>query len=181
MPNYATKAPSSTLQPLLLAAVIHSALFCTADVVATTHQGKEWAKFQDTTIHPVTAFDPCASLDTLLQLPRSCVTARNAQRCQCTFVRTATTLVVAPIIGWLPLFPPTEKGKEWPTMPRHCHPLCRRLSALPPLSLSRERARNSGQWRQGTIFRLPPLSLCTIIRTARQAVERSSCQAIKPR
>ncbi len=119
---------------------------------------------QGTTIHAVVAFHRCASLDTPLQLSWSHVTARNAQRCQGTFVRTATTLVVAPVIAWLPLLPPTEKGKEWLTMPRLRRPLCCHLSELPPLSLSCEQARDSQQWQQGAIFRLPPLSSGTIIR-----------------
>ncbi len=156
-------------------------IVCAADVVAITQQGEERATWQGTTIHAVAAFHRRPSLDTPLQLSWSRVTARNAQRCQGTFVRTATTLVVAPIIAWLPLLPPTEKGKEWPTMPRLRRPLCCRLSALPPLSLSRERARDGRQWRQGTIVRMPPLSLCTIICAVVQAVKRSSCQAIKPR
>jgi hypothetical protein len=152
-------------------------IVCAADVVAITQQGKERVTWQGTTIHAVAAFHRRASLDTPLQLSWSRVTARKAQGCQGTFVRTATTLVVAPIVAWLPLLLPTEKGKERPTMPRLRRPLCRRLSALPPLSLSRERARDGRQWRQGTIFRLPPLSSCTIIRAAVRAVERSSHQA----
>jgi hypothetical protein len=141
-------------------------IVCAAEIVAITQQGEERATWQGTTIHAVAAFHCRASLDTLLQLSRLRVTARNAQQCQGTFVCTATTLVVAPIVAWLPLLPPTEKGKEWPTMPRLCCPLCCHLSVLPPLSLSRERARDGRQWRQGTIVRLLPLSSCTIIRAA---------------
>jgi hypothetical protein len=156
-------------------------IICAADIVAIMQQGEERATWQGTTIHAVAAFHRRALLDTPLQLSWSHVTARNAQRCQGTFVRTATTLVVAPIVAWLPLLLPTEKGKKWPPMPRLHHPLCHPLSALPPLSLSREQARDGRQWRQGTIFCLPLLSLCTIIHAAVQAVEWSSCQAIKPR
>ena len=87
-------------------------IVCAADVVAITQHGEEWATWQGTTIHAVAAFHRCASLDTPLQLSQSRVTARNAQQCQGTFVCTATTLVVAPIVAWLPLLPPTEKGKE---------------------------------------------------------------------
>ncbi len=166
MPNYAGNAPSSHSAAIVVGHCHPQCIVCTADVVTITQQGKEQATWQGTTIHAVAAFHHCASLDTPLQLSWSCVTARNAQRCQGTFVRTATTLVVVPAVAWLPLLPPTEKGKEWLTMPRLRHPLCRRLSALPPLSLSHEWARDSRQWRQGAIFRLPPLSLCTIIRAA---------------
>ncbi len=155
-------------------------IVCAADIVAITKHGKELATWQGTTIHAVAAFHRRALLDTLLQLSWLRVTARNAQQCQGTFVHTATTLVVAPVVAWLPLLPPTEKGKEWPTMPRLRCPLCCRSSALPPLSLSHEQARDGRQWRQGAIFCLPPLSSCTIIRAAVQAVERSSCRAIKP-
>jgi hypothetical protein len=166
MPNYAGKAPSSHSEAIVVGHCHPQCIVCTADVVAITQHGKEQATWQGTTIHAVVAFHRRASLDTPLQLSRSRVTARNAQRCQGTFVRTATTLVVSPVVAWLPLLLPTEKGKEWLMMPRlHC-PLCRRLSALPPLSLSHERARDSQQWRQGAIFRLPPLSSYTIIRTA---------------
>jgi hypothetical protein len=150
-------------------------IVCAADVVAITQQGEERVTWQGTTIHAVAAFHRRALLDTPLQLSWLCVTARNAQRCQGTFVRTATTLVVVPVIALLPLLPPTEKGKDWSTMPRLRCPLCRSSSALPPLPLSHERARDCRQWRQGTIFRLPPLSSCTIIRAAVRAVERSSC------
>ncbi len=138
-------------------------IVCAADLVAITQQGEEQATWQGTTIHAVAAFHCCTSLDTPLQLSWSPVIARNAQRCQGTFLRTATTLVVVLVIAWLPLLPPTEKGKEWPTMPRLRRPLCHCLSVLPPLSLSREWARDGRQWQQGAIFRLPLLSLCTII------------------
>ncbi len=105
------------------------------------------------------------------------VTARNAQQCQGTFVRTATTLVVAPVVAWLPLLPPTEKGKEWLTMPRLRRPLCRHLSALPPLSLSRVRARDSRQWRQGanSACRRCPCAPSSVLR-----FEPSSGRAVKP-
>ncbi len=141
-------------------------IVCAADVVAIMQQGEEQATWQGTTIHAVAAFHRRASLDTPLQLSRLRVTARNAQRCQGTFVRIATTLVVAPVVAWLPLLPLTEKGKEWPMMSRLHRPLCRHSSALPPLSLSCEQARDGRQLRQGTIFCLPPLSSCTIIRAA---------------
>jgi hypothetical protein len=176
MPDYAGKAPSSHSEAIVVGHCHPQCIVCTADVVAIMQHGEEQATWQGTTIHAVIAFHHCASLDTPLQLSRSRVTARNAQRCQGTFVRTATTLVVAPVVVWLPLLPPTEKGKEWLTMPRLRRPLCRRSSALPPLSLSRERARDSQQWRQGAIFRLLLLSLCTIIRAAVR-----SCRAIEPR
>jgi hypothetical protein len=181
MPDYAGKAPSSHSEAIVVGHCHPQCIICAADVVAIMQHGEEQATWQGTTIHAVVAFHRRASLDTPLQLSWSRVTARNAQRCQGTFVRTATTLVVAPVVAWLPLLPPTEKGKEWLTMPRLRLLLCHRLSALPPLSLSHERARDSRQWRQGAIFHLPPLSLCTIIRTAVQAVKRASCQAIKPR
>jgi hypothetical protein len=166
MPDYAGKAPSSHSEAIVVGHCHPQCIVCAADVVAITQHGKEQATWHGTTIHAVVAFHRCASLDTPLQLSRSRVTARNAQRCKGTFVRTAPTLVVAPIVAWLPLLPPTEKGKEWLTMPRLRCPLCCRSSALPPLSLSRERARDSRQWRQGAIFRLPPLSSCTIIHAA---------------
>ncbi len=97
---------------------------CATDIVTITQQGEERAMCQGTTIHTVAAFHHCASLDTPLQLLRSHVTARNAQQCQGTFIHTATTLVVPPIVAWLLSLLPTEKGKEWPTMPRHHCPLC---------------------------------------------------------
>jgi hypothetical protein len=181
MPNYAGKAPSSTLRPLSLATVIHSASFAPLMLSPSRNRaGEERATCQGTTIHAVAAFHCRATLDTPLQLSRLRVTARNAQQCQGTFVRTATTLVVAPVVAWLPSLPPTEKGKEWQTMPWHHCLLCHRLSALRPLSLSREQARDGRQWQQGTIFRLPPLSSCTVIRAAHRAIKRLSCQAIKP-
>ncbi len=181
MPDYAGKAPSSHSEAIVVGHCHLQCIVCAADVVTITQHGEEQATWQGTTIHAVIAFHPRALLDTPLQLSWLRVTARNAQRCQGTFVRTATTLVVAPVVAWLPMLLPTEKGKEWLTMPRlHC-PLCHHLSALPPLSLSRERARDSRQWWQGAIFHLLPLSSCTIIHAAVQAVERSSCQAIEPR
>jgi hypothetical protein len=163
MPNYAGKAPSSHSAAIVVGHCHPQCIVSAADVVAITQQGKERGTWQGTTIHAVAAFHHLALLDTPLQLSWSRMTARNAQRCQGAFVRTATTLVVVPVVAWLPLLPPTEKGKEWPRMPRLCRPLCRHLSALPPLSLSREWARDGQQWRQGAIFHLPPLSSCTII------------------
>jgi hypothetical protein len=155
-------------------------IVCAADVVALTQQGKNWATWQGTTIHAVTAFHCHALLDTLLQLSRLHVTARNAQQCQGTFVCTATTLVVPPIIAWLALLPPTEKGKERPMMLRLRCTLCCRSSALTPLSISHERANDGHQWWQGTVLRLVPLFLCIIIHTVHQAIKRLSCQAIEP-
>jgi hypothetical protein len=181
MPDYADNAPSSHSAAIVVGHCHPQCIVCAADVVAITQHGEEQATWQGTTIHAVVAFHRRLLLDTLLQLSWSRVTARNAQQCQGTFVHTATTLVVAPVVAWLPLLPPTEKGKEWLTMPRLRRPLCCRLSALLPLSLSRERARDSQQWRQGAIFRLPLLSSCTIIRAAVQAVKRLSCLAIEPR
>ncbi len=151
MPDYAGKAPSSHSAAIVVGHCHPRCIICAANVGAITQQNKERATWQGTTIHAVAAFHCRALLDTPLQLSWSHVTARNAQRCQGTFFHTATTLVVAPVIAWLPLLPPTEKGKEWLTMPRLCRPLCRRSSALPPLSLSREWARDSRQWRQGVI------------------------------
>ncbi len=180
MPDYAGKAPSSHSEAIVVGHCHPQCIVCAADVVTTAQHGKEQVTWQGTTIHAVVAFHHRALLDTPLQLSRPRVTARNAQRCQGTFVRTAITLIVAPVVAWLLLLPPTEKGKEWLTMPRLRRPLCCHLSVLLPLSLSPEQARDSRQWRQGAIFCLPPLSLCTIIRAAVQAIERSSCRAIKP-
>jgi hypothetical protein len=143
MPDYASKAPSSHSEAIVVGHCHPQCIVCAADVIAITQHGEEQATWQGTTIHAVLTFHRRASLDTPLHLSWSRVTARNAQRCQGTFVCTATTLVVTPVVAWLPLLPPTEKGKEWLTMPRLRCPLCHRLSALPPLSLSRERARNS--------------------------------------
>jgi hypothetical protein len=160
MPHYAGNAPSSHSEAIVVGHCHPQCIVCAADIVAITQHGEELATWQGTTIHAVVPFHRRVSLDTLLQLSWSHVTARNAQQCQGTFVRTAT----APVVAWLPLLPPTEKGKEWLTMLRLRHPLCRHSSTLPPLSLSHERARDSQQWWQGAIFRLPPLSSCTIIR-----------------
>jgi hypothetical protein len=143
MSDYAGKAPSSHSEAIVVGHCHPQCILCAADVVAITQHGEKQATWQGTTIHAVITFHCRALLDTLLQLSWSRVTARNAQRCQGTFVRTATTLVVTPVVLWLPLLPPTEKGKEWLTMPWLHRPLCCRLSALPPLSLSRERARDS--------------------------------------
>jgi hypothetical protein len=143
MPNYAGKAPSSHSEAIVVGHCHPQCIVCAADVVAITQHGKEQATWQGTTIHAVVAFHHRASLDTPLQLSWLRVTARNAQQCQGAFVCTATTLVVAAVVAWLLLLPPTEKGKEWLPMPRLRHPLCHPLSALPPLSLSREQARDS--------------------------------------
>jgi hypothetical protein len=130
--------------------VIIAHVLCTADVVAITLQGKEQATCQGTIVHAVAAFCCCTLLDTPLQSLRSRVMARTAQRCQGTSVRTATTLVVAPIISAAAIVAATEEVKEWPTMPRHCCPLCRHLSALPPLSLSCEQVKDGRQCQQST-------------------------------
>jgi hypothetical protein len=125
------KAPLSVLPPPLSSRTV----VCAADIVAIMQQGKERPTCQGTIIHAVTAFHHCASLDTPM----------NAKQCQGTFVRTATTLVGVPIVCAAAIVATTEKGKEWPTMPRHHCPLCRRLSALPPFSLSHEWAWDSQQ------------------------------------
>jgi hypothetical protein len=138
MANYA-KAPSFTLPPPLSSRTN----VCATDIVAITQQGKEQVTCQGTIVYAVSTFHHCALLGTLLQLSRSLVTARNAQQCQGTFIRTATNLVVAAVLCAAAIVAATEKGKKWPMMPRRHCPLCHHLSVLPPLSLLRERARDS--------------------------------------
>ncbi len=111
MPDYAGKAPSSHSAAIVVGHCHPQYIVCATDVVAIMQHGKEQATWQSTTIHAVVAFHRRTSLDTPLQLSWLRVTARNAQRCQGPFVRTATTLVVTPVIVWLPLLPPTEKGQ----------------------------------------------------------------------
>jgi hypothetical protein len=109
MANYAFKAPSSTLRPLLLGTAIHTAVItaiagaskewviiqgtilqlppplssrtviCAAYVVAIMKQGKERVTCQGTIVHTVAAFHHCALLNTPLQSLRLRMTARNAQ------------------------------------------------------------------------------------------------------
>ncbi len=89
MPDYAGKAPSSHSAAIVVGHCHPQCIVCAADVVAIMQHGEEQATWQGTTIHTVVAFHCRASLDTPLQLSRLRLTARNAQRCQGTFVRTA--------------------------------------------------------------------------------------------